>query len=263
MNANITSIDIDSFPKFLQEIEAISMTNDRLWFRGVSDKTHNLAPSIYRNSFHPGLEENFQTKFKSRALPFLKNRPVENYWEWLFIMQHHGVPTRLLDWSSSALVALGFAIIFRDKDNDEDAAVWCLNPLKLNETTRVILTPLDKIPDISTNTNAQASYKFDAAARAEYPLAITGPLNNERIAAQKGTFTLFPNSDKFNLEDKIEAHNFLTLLVIKKETIETLKNQLYYLGMTESTIYPDLSNLALEIRREFVQSLPPNPIANV
>lgn len=262
MNAEIKSIDIDSFPKFLQEIETISKTNDRLWFRGVSNKNHTLAPSIYRNDFIPALEESFQTKFKSRALPFLKNRPVENYWEWLFIMQHHGVPTRLLDWSSSALVALGFAIMFR-ASNDEDAAVWCLNPLKLNEASRVILTPLDKIPDISTNTNAQASYKFDAAARAEYPLAITGPLNNERIAAQKGTFTLFPNSDKFNLEDKSEAHNFLTLLIIKKETIEILKSQLYYLGMTESSIYPDLNNLALEIKREFVQSLHPNLPANV
>jgi hypothetical protein len=262
MNSEIKTIEIDSFPKFLEEIEAISKTNDRIWFRGVSNKTHKLAPSIYRNEFNPKLEESFQTKFKSRALPFLKNRPVEDYWEWLFIMQHHGVPTRLLDWSSSALVALGFAIIFRN-NNEDDAAVWCLNPFKLNEATNVMLTPLDKIPDISTNKTAQTSYQIDASVKSSYPLAITGPLNNERIAAQKGTFTIFPNSDKFNLEDKPEAHKFLTLLVIKKETIETLKNQLYYLGMTESSIYPDLNNLALEIKREFIQSLTINTDTNV
>jgi len=104
MNSDIPIINIDSFPKFLEEIEIISKTNDTLWFRGVSSNTHTLAPSIYRDSFKPDLEESFQTKFKSRALPYLKNRPVENYWEWLFIMQHHGMPTRLLDWSSSALV---------------------------------------------------------------------------------------------------------------------------------------------------------------
>lgn len=263
MNANIVSIEIDSFQKFLEEIETMSRVSTPLWFRGVSDKTHTLAPSIYRNLFNSSLEENFQNKFKSRALPFLKNRPVEDYWEWLFIMQHHGMPTRLLDWSSSALVALGFAIIFRAEGKTEDAAVWCLNPLKLNETTRVILTDLDKIPDIAATTNAQASYRFDAAARAEYPLAITGPLNNDRIAAQKGTFTLFPNSAKFNLEDKIESHNFLKLLIIKNDAIETLKKQLYYLGMTESSIYPDLNNLALEIKREYLQSLPPIVPAHV
>jgi hypothetical protein len=255
MNPDIPIIEIDSFPKFLEEIEKISKTTDNLWFRGVSSNTHTLAPSIYRDSFKPDLEESFQTKFKSRALPYLKNRPVENYWEWLFIMQHHGMPTRLLDWSSSALVALGFAIIFRQKGKAGDAAVWCLNPIKLNEVTRVVLTPNDKIPDISTNKNAQASYQFDAASRAEYPLAITGPLNNERIAAQKGTFTLFPNSAKFNMEDKADANKFLIQLVIKEGAIDTLKEQLYYLGMTESTIYPDLNNLALEIRREFINSL--------
>lgn len=262
MNENITSIDIESFPKFLEVIETISKNNSRLWFRGVSNKTYKLAPSIYRNEFLPSFEVSFQNKFKSRALPFLKNRPVENYWEWLFIMQHHGVPTRLLDWSSSALVALGFAIIFRS-NQDEDAAVWCLNPLKLNEATNVMLTELDKIPDISANKNAQTSYQIDASVKSNYPLAITGPLNNERIAAQKGTFTLFPNSDIFNLEEKEQAHNFLTLLIIKKETIEILKNQLYYLGMTESSIYPDLNHLALEIKREHIESLTLNLATNV
>jgi hypothetical protein len=74
---------------------------------------------------------------------------------------------------------------------------------------------------------------------------------------------LFPNSDIFNLEEKDEAHKFLTLLIIKKETIETLKNQLYYLGMTESSIYPDLNHLALEIKREHIEGLTLNSATNV
>lgn len=254
MNAEIETITTETFPDFLTVIERISQANSSVWFRGNSNHIYSLSPSIFRGNYEPKYEQSFQTKFKSRALPYLTNRPVENYWEWLFIMQHHGVPTRLLDWSSSALVALGFAIMFRD-DIDTDAAIWCLNPISLNECTRVVLTPEDKIPDISVNSNAQASFKIDAAARADYPIAITGPLNNKRIAAQKGTFTLFPNTDKFNLEDKAEAHNFLTKIVIPNANINSFKNQLYYLGMTESTIYPDLNNLALEIKREFNQNL--------
>lgn len=57
------------------------------------------------------------------------------------------------------------------------------------------------------------------------------------------------------MEDKADANKFLIQLVIKEGAIDTLKEQLYYLGMTESTIYPDLNNLALEIRREFINSL--------
>jgi hypothetical protein len=255
MNAEIEIKTTETFSDFLTEIERISEANSSIWFRGNSNQNYSLSPSIYRGDYQPKYEQSFQTKFKSRALPYLTNRPVENYWEWLFIMQHHGVPTRLLDWSSSALVALGFAIMFRGEDADTDAAIWCLNPISLNERTRVVLTPEDKIPDISVNQNAQASFKIDAAARADYPIAITGPLNNKRIAAQKGTFTLFPNTHKFNLEDKDEAHNFLTKIIIPNANIESFKKQLYYLGMTESTIYPDLNNLALEIKREFNQNL--------
>ena len=102
MNDKIEVITTESFPTFLTELQKISQANSPIWFRGNSDQNYSLSPSIFRGSYEPKYEQSFQTKFKARALPYLTNRPVENYWEWLFIMQHHGVPTRLLDWSSSA-----------------------------------------------------------------------------------------------------------------------------------------------------------------
>ncbi|MEG0915579.1 MAG: FRG domain-containing protein [Myroides sp.] len=252
MNPGIKIIEISSLSQFIDEIEKIY--DSRIWFRGHSKLSYKLAPTIYRGSLKAKYEINFHTQFKSRALPFLKNKPQNDYWEWLFLMQHYSIPTRLLDWSNSALVALAFAILFQEKF-EEDAAVWCLNPKVLNECTRVNLEKFDEIPDISTNRNAQSSYKLDAAARPDYPLAITGPLNSERIVAQKGTFTLFPNTESFNLEEKQESHTFLTLLKIDKNSIENMKKQLAYLGITESSIYPDLNNLAIEIKKEFEQNL--------
>ena len=248
MNEEISIIEISSLAQFIEEIEKIY--NDRIWFRGHSKISYKLAPTIYRSGLKAEYEINFFTQFKSRAIPYLKNKPKDDYWEWLFLMQHHSIPTRLLDWSNSALVALAFAILF-EENFEENAVVWCLNPEALNKSTRVNLGKFDIIPDISTNTNAQASYKLDAAAKAEYPLAITGPLNSDRIVAQKGTFTLFPNTESFNLEDKNDAHNFLTLLSIDKDSIENMKKQLFYLGITESSIYPDLNNLAIEIKKDF------------
>lgn len=252
MNAKIKKIEINTLAHFIDEIEKIY--SSRMWFRGHSKLSYKLSPTIYRGNLKATYEINFHTQFKSRALPFLKNKPQDDYWEWLFLMQHHGIPTRLLDWSNSALVALAFAILFQN-NFDEDAAVWCLNPSILNECTRVNLEVFNTIPDISTNINAQSSYKLDAAARPDYPIAITGPLNSDRIVAQKGTFTLFPNTESFSLEDKMESHRFLTQLVIKKDSIENMKKQLFYLGITESSIYPDLNNLAIEIKKEFEEQI--------
>jgi len=84
-----------------------------------------LLPSIARSisgiPLNPELEILFLSKFKSLATPYVESLPngVESYWSWLFQMQHYGVPTRLLDWSRDALVALYFAT------NPEDVA---LNP---------------------------------------------------------------------------------------------------------------------------------------
>jgi|ERR1035437_8763097 hypothetical protein len=252
--------NINSITDFLKNIEELNHGNERLWFRGLESETHKLSPSIYRAPFTSKNEEEFVNKFKSRAIPFLSSSSYQNfdYWHWLFLMQHHGTPTRLLDWSSSAITALAFAILFRsEKYNDENAVVWCLNPVKLNDENRirVRLSAIEKIPDITLKKELLPTYKFNPTGIVKYPVAITGPLNNDRIVAQKGTFTLFPDSDAFNLEETDDASDFLTKLVISKEKVEEIKLQLATLGVTESTIYPELPSLSLEIKREFVESL--------
>ncbi len=256
---------INSLTKFLEEIEKLSSNNEKLWFRGHESIDHKLKPSIYRTPFESKFEEEFQVKFKSRALPYLKDGLQSNdYWSWLFLMQHHGVPTRLLDWSSSALVALAFAILYRGTNYaDKDAVLWCLNPVKLNheDRVRVILRDNEKIPNISVAKSVEPAYKFKPESSVEYPIAITGPLNNDRIVAQKGTFTLFPDRAAFNLEDKEQAEQFLTKLLIPQQFVEPIKKQLLILGVTETSLYPELSSLGLEIRREYTESL--NHEANV
>lgn len=156
MNPDIISKPVGSLPEFLKEIEKISKDNPTLWFRGIASTTHKLEPSIYRPPFEAAFEEDLYHKFKSRAIPFLKQKPNNKYWEWLFLMQHHGVPTRLLDWSGGAIIALAFAIIFReDKYHTHDAAIWCLNPKKLNDNVKVVLSESQKIPDITANEPVQ------------------------------------------------------------------------------------------------------------
>jgi len=150
--------------------------------------------------------------------------------------------------------------LYRDeKYKDKDAVVWCLNPNSLNDENRirVKLVENEKIPDITLKKELRPTYSFNPSGIVKYPVAITGPLNNSRIVAQKGTFTLFPDTDAFNLEETDDAALFLTKITIDKGHVESLKRQLSTLGVTESTIYPELPSLALEIKREFVELLTP------
>src|ERR1700751_5991281 len=77
------------------------------WFRGVSSAEFNLIPSLYRSA--RGRErysdDEVKAEFKRRALPLVAERPPRDDWEWYYLMQHYGAPTRLLDWTDSALVA--------------------------------------------------------------------------------------------------------------------------------------------------------------
>lgn len=107
------------------------------FFRGVSRSTHDLNPSLLREP-HPSdneelalLENNLWVEFRLRSKPLLGYQ-VRDAWEAMFIMQQHGLPTRLLDWSRSLAAAAYFAA--RDLDVDDDGAVWVMASRYLMET---------------------------------------------------------------------------------------------------------------------------------
>lgn len=248
----ITEHQIQTLSDYIR-VTGVIANNEKIWFRGLPDSDHTLQPSLFRAPFKANLETDFFTQFQSRAIPFLSTLP-KDYWEWQFLMQHFGIPTRLLDWTSSGLAALAFAILFREdkltneKHFGKDAAIWCLDPLKLNNTARIGRG--NKIPDISQEKEIQSNYTMGSNLPT-YPVAISGPMNNERIVAQKGVFTLFPPSAPYNsLDSKDNAEEFLTKIVVKNADIVPLRKELYRMGMSESTLFPDLTHLAIELKRD-------------
>ncbi|MCK0509973.1 FRG domain-containing protein [Aromatoleum buckelii] len=98
-----------------------------LVYRGVSDASYGLRPSVGR--WQGPIEERFNyerqlfNEFKSRAIGYVDRTPRSD-WEWLFLAQHHGLPTRLLDWTSSPLVALYFAL---NSTRESEFAVYRAN----------------------------------------------------------------------------------------------------------------------------------------
>lgn len=254
MNGKIEVIDITSLEIFLQEVGKLQKgVFEKIWFRGIADHSYGLEPSLYRKAHNAIIEKQLLNRFKAKSLPFIEDKNHKSYWEWLFIMQHYGVPTRLLDWSESALISLAFAVIYRESHHiGKDAGLWCLDPLKLNRDFVKGIKLDELIPSITDTSVKKIQVYEDEAIPVEYPIAIYGPLNSTRIVAQKGVFTLFPFIDKFKLEDLPVSHNFLVKFVIKEANIEAIKSQLITMGITENNVYPGLDSIAKEINREIL-----------
>jgi FRG domain len=104
------------------------------WFRGHTCVDWKLCPKLYRSgSPQRGIrviEDEIRQEFIMRA-PGLTDIGPQNSWEWYFAMQHFGAPTRLLDWTEGALIAMYFAV--RDSRGESDATIWALDPWWLNK----------------------------------------------------------------------------------------------------------------------------------
>ena len=190
-------------------------------YRGAGSTKYQLVPKMGRmNRVKPptvAREKSLLRQFKDQALPYLDYTP-ESDWEWLAIAQHHGLPTRLLDWTRNPLVALYFAIPFEDKDDDGLVYIF-----RKGQTSNPEGSP------------------FDCKDLTPYvPRHLT-----PRITAQSGLFTVQPHPSEPFDDDRI------TRVVIKRgegnRNHRELKWALFGYGMHEGTLFPGLDGLSRKI----------------
>lgn len=227
------------------------------WFRGTQDSSYKLVPSLYRHKdvdqieVMRNLELDLIQTFLHRAPPFQTSTPNDLI-ELLFFMQHHGVPTRLLDWSENPFIALFFALekALWDKDDDLcDSAVWIIDPILLNSTSFYNNGGSDKI--LSAKDDLLNAYKPDwtRAITGKLPLAMWGVHNSSRIVAQRGVFVLFgSNSHPIEEDEQLKKINLMQKIIIPKENKKEIAKSLFNMGITDSVIYPDLDGLGREIK---------------
>jgi hypothetical protein len=201
-----------------------------------------------------GLEEHILRNFIRYSRPYLGTPPV-NDWEVLVAAQHHGLPTRLLDWTYSPLVAAHFATL--GGRADADRAVWRLDWQQVHRrfelpALALLIQDLDELfPDERPFTPWKL---FDAdRVRPEFACMLEPPSLDARIVAQAATFTLC--SDRTQSFDRfLDRHGLagaLTKLVIPAADTGRLRDQLDLVSVDERRLFPDLDGLAEHLRRYY------------
>lgn len=259
---------IRSFKQFVGFIEDLrSNLHGPLWYRGCAKSSYELKPSLYRHkktktieSFIE-LEKKLISLFQQRSIPF-HARTLSDGWELLFFMQHYGVPTRLLDWTESPLLALFFAVTSSLRHLnaagkpifESDAAVWILDPIRWNKHAVNLRTFEGKVLAVDDSHLNAYGPSVDCNIMKDFPIAIYGAHNSYRIVAQRGVFVVF-GKQTHPMEVIFQDHNFpgnaLKKLVIPKEKLPHFYDAVRHHGITDSVVFPDLDGLAREIRREF------------
>lgn len=260
----LNTITATSFQDYLTHTD-LGQSDDStaIWFRGTGNAQYTLSPSIHRHQQITdstslfSYENKLITRFKERSVPYLTHR-LEDAWELLFLMQHYGMPTRLLDWTENPLIALFFALSSAQKNStggyDNDAAVWILSPAKWN---RCVFSHNSyqggAMSPTETMVNSYAPTK-DYQYMHEQPVALLGIHNSPRIVAQRGSFSLFGKSLS-PMETTYTNGNFeqdtLKKIIIPSTNIGDILNKLIWMGITDAVIYPDLEGLAKETKRLF------------
>lgn len=219
--------DIDSIRGLLDHAYChyFSEARGRWVFRGHSDSSYKIIPSVGRSkgtstSFRK-YEKSLFDIFRREAHGLLGSIPSDE-WEWLAVAQHHGLPTRLLDWTHNLLVALYFAV---ETKPDTDGAILALRSTTKASEAKRAMTP------------------FDLTAPVKYYPNIIVP----RIRAQEGLFVVC-SAPEIPLDQTLPPDWRIETLRIPSACKAQMRYELFRVGVHASSLFPDVDGLTARIR---------------
>lgn len=189
-------------------------------------------------------ESTLLARFKQSAAMLISRRP-ENEFDWIFLMQHHGVPTRLLDWTENPLVALYFAVLAKDPEIEKsDASFWILRPSELNRNAHINdKNEGDYIPSFDDEVVlGYSTGQIKARQNLELlPIATIATRNSPRIQAQLGTFTIHHNDR--SAVDSVGNGNHCEKYCIPSGAKSEIRDELSILGINRFTLFPEMDSI--------------------
>jgi hypothetical protein len=251
----VLTVKVGSVAEFLEAVCTIRDQWNKLdgeysdpWFRGHRDARWELTPNIYRLELRE-VEMQMRDTFQRMGVQLMNEGKPADDWSWYFIMQHYGAPTRLLDWTDGALLALLFAVSPARAGMpvvETDAAVWVLDPWWLNQQViqqNIIIAPS------SEEAKPYLPKLFVWNLDPEWPIAIDPPHIARRIAVQRSHFTIFGTRADGLTSMTRRPNSRLVKVVIRKRGIERIRLDLATAGVGETTVFPDLDGLSRELTR--------------
>jgi len=244
----LTEIAIKSWEHYLRLVSEPPL---REWaFRGQRDATWQLWPTISRELRNRRVASQYWTDqehrliwiFQRKALHFLERVPdVVDTPQWMALMQHHGGPTRLLDFTWSPYVAAFFAV----ESSVSDAAVWAINAPKLGTYAYGPQFPPGNRPPSPRDVLMEAGFRGRDAVAIGEPY-----FKNRRVVAQSGTFA-WPFDVTRPLDVILSRkEDVIVKLTLKADVRLPALRELYRMNITYATLFPDLDGLARSLAFE-------------
>ena len=234
---------LESWEEFLQTITSTRYSN---WaFRGERDERWPLYSAIsryFRNycvhcSAWPDQEGRILRIFKRKAHVYLEQPPdPDDDFQWLALMQHHGAPTRLIDFTWSPYVAAFFAL----ERTLGDGVVWAMNPARLASSRAPRRSKVD--PRVKGNFRKHFLKGTDRFIWMGEPQTM-----NRRLIAQSATFAL-PGVLDTPVEEILSGYpdpeDILAKFILPNHVREIGMRELYRMNITYASLFPDLDGLA-------------------
>ncbi len=279
----MTDIIIRSWNQLQNELfedswnESIQRYRSPFVFRGLSDSSHRLQTSLKRlkGPFWQ-LEKHLLRNFRKYAR--LDARELSSFWHLLSIAQHHGLPTRLLDWTYSPYIALHFATANLTRF-DIDGVIWVVDYEKAHDHLPTLLKKLLRsegaqaftvelltslqphhksqgIDESSFQEFVETLAEFDALGlQEEFLLFFEPPSINERIINQFALFSVMPNCQR-NIDDWLDTHPHLfRRIIIPAELKWECRDKLDQCNISERVLFPGLDGLGSWLKRQYSPKL--------